>query len=220
LRLLRIVEAVGVCRASLLEVVDVVRKLGCGHVGCVPVHLRLCTRQIEMGGRIVVCEVMRAIADVVASKSPLPGGFWFFLGSSRKGLAEIDRGFGGFWVLSDLQRCFLPCDSCRLLLGVLQVRVFRYRGRRAQGSRAPVTFKMDTGALWFRFGGHRRFTFTNPLSVSLSINHIFLCLSPGGEKGRREKDGILQKNKKKTEPLGCYLSEVARGPGFAAGAAG
>ena len=29
----------------------------------------------------------------VASKSPLPGGFWVFLGSSRKGLAEIDRGF-------------------------------------------------------------------------------------------------------------------------------
>ena len=28
-----------------------------------------------------------------ASKIPLPGGFWVFLGSSRKGLAEIDRGF-------------------------------------------------------------------------------------------------------------------------------
>jgi hypothetical protein len=27
------------------------------------------------------------------SKSPIPGGFWVFLGSSRKGFSEIDRGF-------------------------------------------------------------------------------------------------------------------------------
>jgi hypothetical protein len=31
--------------------------------------------------------------SVSYSKSPLPGGFWVFLWSSRKGLAEIDRGF-------------------------------------------------------------------------------------------------------------------------------
>ena len=34
------------------------------------------------------------------SKSPLPGGFWVFLGSSRKGLAEIDtRGVVFVWML-------------------------------------------------------------------------------------------------------------------------
>ena len=37
----------------------------------------------------------------LASKSPLPGGFWVFLGSSRKGLAEIDRGFRVFFLQSN-----------------------------------------------------------------------------------------------------------------------
>ena len=39
---------------------------------------------------------LRRVA-LLASKSPLPGGFWVFLGSSRKGLAEIDRGLRVFF---------------------------------------------------------------------------------------------------------------------------
>ena len=35
---------------------------------------------------------------LVASLDPFKSGFWVFLGSSRKGLAKIDRGFEGFWV--------------------------------------------------------------------------------------------------------------------------
>ena len=33
-----------------------------------------------------------------ASLDPFKSGFWVFLGSSRKGLAKIDRGVEGFWV--------------------------------------------------------------------------------------------------------------------------
>ena len=48
----------------------------------------------------VVLEVLDTEVVCEPSKSPLPGGFWVFLGSSRKGLAEIDRGFRVFFELA------------------------------------------------------------------------------------------------------------------------
>ena len=40
----------------------------------------------------------------VASLDPFISGFLIFLGSDMKGSSEIDRGFGGFWVLAAVVR--------------------------------------------------------------------------------------------------------------------